>query len=152
MSVITVASQNAWGEDVSVRGAHWSVGAGGALYLTGSENKGALISGDFYPGASLDRLGFRIEARGAGTSVPRTLLAGIALEAAAARPRLVLSLYATLGASFDGEGAIAVGLQTQLFVVGPLAIGLDSGGLLIVDGVSDTELRLGSALTVRVGR
>lgn len=148
--VISLASP-ALGEPMSARPIHWSVGAGGYAAITGCERTGSLLDAELFPGGRFGQLGFRIEGRGVGRALPSAVLAGVTLEAAAARPRLVLALYATVGANFDRAPMVAAGVQSQLFLIGPIALGFDGGGLLIIDGTANTELILSGALTVRLG-
>lgn len=140
------------GEPMSHRGAHWGIGFGGSAMITGSASSGSLTNAELYPGGRFGRLGFRLEARGIGRTLANTILGGVTFEAAVARPRLQLALYAAVGGTVDGLPAASAGLQTQLWLVGPLALGLDTGGVLVIDGTADTELLLGSSLTIRLAR
>lgn len=136
------------------RPVHWGLGAGGYAAITGSRRSGGLLEAELYPGGRLGRLGVRLESRGAGDDALGTLAAGVTFEGAASRPRLQIAVYATAGATWSGDPVIAAGAQTQLWLVGPLAVGLDGGAWLQIGGVGDgdTELVLGSGLTLRLAR
>jgi hypothetical protein len=127
---------------------HGSVGAGGALLLTGDLGDRARLE------ASADvKLGGRFGALAAWRAFDdhhRGLVAaGLVFEAGAARPRLVLDLHADLGADLDARAPLAGGgIRTTLAIVGPLGVVLDSGAYLVIDGLDDTRLQLQSSASL----
>lgn len=151
VAVAAVTAASAHAEPMSARPAHFGAGVGGHLGFTGDAGLGSLAEAELYPGGRLGRLGFRVEARGLGEAIPDGVLAGVIFEGAASRPRLQIALYATAGAAFDGDALIAAGVQTQLWLLGPLALGLDGGGVLRASG-SGADLILGAALSIRFAR
>jgi hypothetical protein len=140
-----------------VRPWHGALGLGGFAALTGPGDLGPSAVVELSPGGAFGRYGARVEARGLGGTGSDgyddyLMTGGLIFEAAAARPRLVLSLHAELGAyaiAGDHGAAAGAGITTQLTVVGPLAIGLDTTATLFVRGV-DSELALASALSLRL--
>jgi hypothetical protein len=135
-----------------------AVAAGGYLAITGPSALGALATAELFPGGAAGRFGVRLEARGfhaggLGDAPDSGLLTtGVIYEAAAARPRLTLALHAEAGVVVpDARAALGGGVRTQLWLVGPLALGLDTTATLIVDGL-DSELALASALTLGLAR
>ena len=134
------------------------IGAGGSVALLGPVTTGLVADAALKPGGIFGRLGARVEGRTLDEELEDgidggLLLGGVVYEAAAARPRLVIDLHAEAGAALpDPRLAVGGGAITQLWLVGPLAIGLDSSAHLVLDGVDGTELILAGALTVRVGR
>lgn len=132
------------------RPVHWGLGGGGYLAITGSRRSGGLLEAELYPGGRLGRLGVRVESRGSGDDALGALAAGVTYEGAASRPRLQIAVYATAGATWSGDPVLAAGAQTQLWIVGPLAVGLDGGAWLRIGGVDDAELVLSSGLTLRL--
>lgn len=149
--VLAVMAAPASAED-SDRGVHGGVGAGVYGAITGSERTGSFADVVIYPGGVLGRFGIRAGARGLGRVSPNVFLGGITYEAGAARPTLQIGLYATAGGTLDGLAAGALGVQAQLAALGPVGIGADLSGLLVLDGTQDTELLLTAALTFRVTR
>lgn len=138
---------------VSARPLHWGLGAGGYLSITGSDERspGSALSAELYPGGGFGRLGLRAEAFGLGQVAPDGFLGGVIFEAAASRPRLQLALIATAGADTSGAPLLRAGVQTQLWIAGPIAVAGDGGALLRIDG-TDTELLLITGLSLRLAR
>jgi hypothetical protein len=133
-----------------------ALGLGGFAALTGPSDRGLVAVVELLPGGALGRLGGRLEARTlSGTDLAdHAATAGVLFEAAAARPRLALYLHAELGyfRLGDDTGPLAgAGITTQLGLVGPLAVGLDSGATLFVAGAG-SSLALASSLTLRLVR
>lgn len=133
-----------------VRRPHGAVGAGGYAALTGPR-WGGVTGASYHPAGGWGRLGMRAEVRGhEGVDEGHAVL-GVAFEAAASRPRIVLSLNAGLGTTLaEPRPVMQVGVTTQLFLYGPLALALDSGAVLIVDGTDGTVLGLGQSLSVQL--
>jgi hypothetical protein len=131
------------------------VGVGGNLALTGPVDSGLSAMAALYPGAWAGRLGARLEARTASDDDPferGMFLAGLAYETAAARPRLSLALHGDAGAlAPDPRAVIGGGAELQLWLVGPLALALESSAHLVLDGL-DSELILAGGLGLRIAR
>ena len=76
-------------------------------------------------------------------------MAGVVFEAAAARPRLVLDLHGQVGFDLDTrDPVLGGGLRTTVGVIGPLAVVLDSGLYLVIDGLEDSRIQLQSSALV----
>jgi hypothetical protein len=133
------------------RSVRLGAGAGGFAALTGPAGWGPAAQADLYPGGRFGRFGGRVEIRGFEAATVSWITAGITYEAAAARPRLHLAIHAGAGAAAGRRPVVGGGVHTQLWVVGPLALGFDSGAWVVVDGI-DTTLALTSAMTLRVSR
>ncbi|HEU5059833.1 MAG TPA: hypothetical protein VFU21_25050 [Kofleriaceae bacterium] len=134
------------------------IGAGGSAMLLGPVATGLVADAALKPGGAFGRVGARAEARtidgDLGDGIDGgLLLGGVVYEAAAARPRLAIDLHGDAGVALpDARLVLGGGGTTQLWLAGPLAIGLDSSAHVILDGVDGTELILAGSLTVRVGR
>jgi hypothetical protein len=134
------------------------IGVGGSLAILGPVASGLVADAALKPGGAFGRLGARVEARTLDEELADgidggLLLGGVVYEAAAARPRLVIDLHGEAGAALpDARLVLGGGATTQLWLLGPFALGLDSSAHLVLDGVEGTELILAGALTVRVGR
>jgi hypothetical protein len=124
---------------------HGSIGAGGAVLLTGGRGDRGRFD------AAIDvklrgRFGALAAWRAFDDAHRGLLTAGLVYEAAAARPRLVLDLYAVLGADLDAAAPVAGGgLRTTLALAGPIGVVLDAGGHLVIDGIAETRLQLQSS-------
>ncbi len=130
------------------RPVHGSLSAGGTLLVTGDD--GSRQRGerelDVEPGS---RFGGVVAWRGFDQHHGGLVTAGLAYEGGAARPRLVLDLHADVGADLDLHApAVGGGVRTVITIIGPLAVALDSGAYLVIDGVDKTRLQLqaGAAL------
>jgi len=137
---------------------HAGIGAGGFVALLGPVSSGLVADAMLQPGGRLGRFGARVEGRTiddevAGGIDGGLLLGGLVYEAAAARPRLAIALHGDAGIALpDARLVLGGGAITQLWLIGPLALGLDSSAHLILDGVDGTELILAGALTARLAR
>jgi hypothetical protein len=136
-----------------VRPRHGGVGAGGFLGLTGP-GAGLSAGADFYPGGSLGRYGLRSEARifrDEADAVRGLGTIGVTYVAASARPRLLLSLHAEAGVALLAEALPIVGggVETHLWLYGPVALVAGAGALLYIDGI-DTVLGLGTTTQLRL--
>ena len=121
---------------------HGSFSAGGALLLTGDDNdrQRAEVELDVEPHS---RFGALVAWRGFDRAHSGLVTAGLAYEAGAARPLLVVDLHADLGADLDRHApAVGGGIRTLLVVIGPLGLALDSGAYLVIDGVDHTRVQL----------
>ncbi|HKE13618.1 MAG TPA: hypothetical protein VKB80_02050 [Kofleriaceae bacterium] len=132
-----------------------SVGVSGYVALGGPADSGLAAVAALYPGAWAGRLGLRLEARtiGQGDRFDRALYtAGLACEAAASRPRLALALHGEAGAvAPDPRAAVGGGVELELWLVGPVALAVDGGAHVLVDGL-DSELVLAAGLGLRIAR
>lgn len=134
------------------------IGAGGFVAALGPVSSGLVADVAVKPGGAFGRLGARLEARTLDEDLEDgidggLLLGGVVYEAAAARPRLAIDLHGDAGVAYpDARLAVGGGGTTQLWLAGPLAVGLDSSAHLVLDGVDGTELILAGALTVRLAR
>jgi hypothetical protein len=126
-------------------------GAGGLAALNGPADWGPAAQAELYPGGRFGRFGGRVEIRGFEAAAVSWITAGITYEAAAARPRLQLALHGGAGAAEGRRPVLGGGVHTQLWIVGPLWIGFDSGAWVVIDGI-DTTLALTSSVTIRVAR
>ena len=136
---------------VHARPIHGSAGIGGSLLATGDlGDRGRLdFEVDVEPhseyGALLALRGFDENHRG-------LVCGGLVYEPGAARPTLVIDLHADIGADLDQRAPlVGGGIRTTIGIYGPLGIGLDSGGYLVIDGVDRTRLVLsfGAAVVAR---
>jgi hypothetical protein len=124
------------------RPVHGSVGFGGSLVWTGDRGDRSRLDVelDLEPRS---RYGAIVAWRAFDRDHHGLVMAGLVFEAAAARPRLVLDLHADAGADLDARAPlVGGGLRTTITLHAPIAIALDSGGYLVLDGVDDTRLQL----------
>ena len=127
-----------------------SVDAGGYGAITGPDKRGWAASAHLFPGGRLARFGLRADWRSLGDS-SGVVTGGLAFEAAAARPRLQLSLHGDVGATLDSSKPVAgAGIRASVWIIGPLYAALDGGGLLYYDGV-DSSLSLGTSVLIGLG-
>ncbi len=127
---------------------HGSVGFGGALLTTGAEGDRLRLDASFDLKLR-SRYGFLAAWRAFDQDHHGLVTAGLTYEGAAARPRLVLDLHADLGIDLDHtRPALGGGIRATLMIVGPTAVVVDSGALLVVDGVDGTRLQLQTALSL----
>jgi hypothetical protein len=127
-----------------------SLSAGGSLLLTGDagDRQRAEVELDVEPRS---RFGGVIAWRGFDRTHDGLVTAGIAYEAAAARPRLVIDLHGDAGLDLDLHAPVlGGGIRTVLAVIGPVGVALDAGAYLVIDGVDHTRLQIatGAALAV----
>ncbi|MEZ4365315.1 MAG: hypothetical protein R2939_03385 [Kofleriaceae bacterium] len=156
-----VAAPAARADDDPARapGWHGSLTVGGALLATGRGARSRVRGGaslELLPGGRWRRLGVVLAARHLTLDDgPRDALltVGLAYQAAAARPRLALSLHADLGLTVaDPAPAAGAGVRLTAILIGPLAVVGDLGAHLVVDGVDATRLALAAGLAVGVAR
>ena len=127
---------------------HGSVGFGGALLTTGAEGDRLRLDASFDLKLR-SRYGVLAAWRAFDEDHHGLVTAGLIYEGAAARPRLVLDLHADLGLDLDHtRPALGGGIRATLMIVGPTAVVVDSGALLVVDGVDGTRLQLQTALSL----
>jgi hypothetical protein len=124
------------------RGLHGSVAAGGALVMTGAQGDRFRldVSFDVKPRS---RYGLTGAWRGFDEDHHGLVMAGIIYEGAAARPRLVLDLHGDGGVDLDAvRPLVGGGIRATLMIIRPLALVLDTGGYVVIDGVDGTRLQL----------
>jgi hypothetical protein len=127
---------------------HGSATVGGTFLLTGDEGsrQRAELELDVEPHS---KYGALVAWRGFDQNKKGLVAAGLVYEGGAARPRLVLDLHADIGMDLDRTAPmIGGGLRTVIAVIGPLAVALDTGGYLVIDGVDHTRFQLQSGLGV----
>ena len=129
------------------RDGHGSVLVGGYMGLTGGVDYGGQVVATYLPGGDFGRLGVRLDARTFEDETEGLFAMGVTFEAAAARPRLVLNLFAEAGATTHGDVVTGGGIHTTLGVIGPLTLGTDAAAHVIWDGL-DTRLVLSGSLLV----
>jgi hypothetical protein len=132
---------------------HASIGAGTSLLLTGDHGDAARFDGAVSFQFAGSRFGVLAAAR-AFDDDPRDVLltAGVEYQAAASRPRIVLTLYADAGvATAATNPVLGAGTRTVFRLIGPLSLIGDTGFHLVVDG-DDTTLVIGSALLLGLSR
>ena len=131
-----------------------AVGVGGYLALTGPGELGPAAELELYP-ARWGRFGVRaayygLDADDLGAAL---LTSGLTYQAAASRPHLHLALHADLAIAVgDADGTLlgaGGGVQSQLWVLGPVALGLDVTAHLLANRDVVT-LALTSATTLRL--
>lgn len=134
---------------------HLALGAGGSFLLTGSEGLGrARLDAhlDVLPGGPFGRHGLTAALRHVTPDGEHALATlGVLFEAAAARPRLVITLHADLGTRVREPAAVlGGGIQTHLRLLPrvPLALVLDTTAHLVTRTPRDTHLALASALRI----
>ena len=126
------------------RPVHGSVAAGGSLLGTGAAG-GSRLRADVEVDVEPWRYGGLLALRAFDRDHKGLLCGGLVYEGAAARPTLVLALHADLGVDLDARAPLlGGGLRTTLFVVGPLALAIDGGVYLVIDGVDHSRLVLSS--------
>ena len=131
---------------------HGSLSVGGSLLLTGENGDRTRFDASLSvqpPG----RFGGVIAAR-AFDEDPRSVMltGGLEYQAAAARPRLVLTLYVDAGIETSSTAlVVGVGSRTTFAIIGPLGLVGDTGAHLQID---DDEVRLviGSSLGIALIR
>ncbi len=150
--LLALVAQRQASADDAVRGVHVGVGVGGFVAATGPVTKGYAAEFDLYPGGKLGRFGTHITYKGFDGFADGLTTVGVAFEAGASRPKLVMALHAGVGVTFrQVHPVIEAGVQTQLTFFGPLGIGLGGSASLIYDGI-DSSLVLSLSAVVRVGR
>ena len=127
---------------------HGSFGFGGTFLTTGDDgDRGRLeLELDVEP---YSRFGGLVALRAFDEHHRGLLMAGLVFEAAAARPRLVIDLHGDAGADLDRRAPlVGGGIRTTLTISGPLAVALDSGGYLVIDGVDGTRFVLSTCVAL----
>ncbi len=128
-----------------VRRVHGGFGGGTYLGLTGPA-WGVTGFAELYPAGRFGRYGVRVEGRSVKQSGDGQATAGLVYEAAASRPRLQLALYADAGLSWSGplRPVVGGGIETHLWVGGPVALVTVAGLSLRVDGTNSVLSITGS--------
>lgn len=124
---------------------HGSAGGGGALLLSGAQ--GDRLRLDVAVDVKLrSRFGVLLAARALDVERAGLVMAGVTYEGAAARPRLVLDLFAAAGVDVAARAPlVGGGLRTTLAIYQMLGVVLDLGGYLVIDGLADTRLQIQSS-------
>lgn len=152
MRAVLVAALVAASPAAEARPLHGSVGAGGALVLTGEQGdrtRAELVAEVMPRGRFGALVAWRAFDYTATEPRDGLVLAGVIYEAAASRPRLVLALHAEVGADLDQRApVVGGGVRTTLAIVGPLGLALDAGGYLVLDGIDDSRLQLQSSTSI----
>ena len=139
-------------DDAPPRRFHASISAGGSLLLTGDRGDTTRLDASI----SLQpwrRFGAVLALRAFDEEpVSMMLTGGVEYQAAASRPRLVLSLYADVGIETAGKDpVIGGGVRTTFVAIGPVGIVADTGLHLVMDP-DDVRLVIGSALMLAIVR
>ena len=153
-----VCASPAWAgaDQLSGERAYYAAGAGGYLSLVGVGDAGPTGEIEWYPGGAWGRFGVRAAYQGFDYDFNGALLAaGVSYTAGATRPHLHVALHGDIALTVDDPDGTAAGigggLQTQLWVWGPLAVGLDSTAhVLYRADDEELTLHLASALTLRL--
>lgn len=142
LSIVALLSASARADEP--RPIHGSIGGGGSLLLTGEQgDRWRLdVAFDIKPRS---RYGVLLAARAFDEARKGLVLGGVIFEAAAARPRLVLDLHASLGIDLESRApAGGGGVRTTLTIYKLLGIAFDLGAYLVVDGFDETRLQIQS--------
>ena len=133
-----------------VRRVHGGFGGGTYLGLTGPAS-GLTGFAELYPAGRFGRYGLRVEGRSVKQSHDGQATAGVVYEVAASRPRLQLALYADAGVSWEGavRPVVGGGVETHLWVYGPVALVTTAGLGLRVDG-TDSVLSVTGSLQLHL--
>lgn len=130
------------------RGILGSAGIGGTLISTGARGDHFRLEATFDLKVR-SRYGFVVGWRAFDDTHHGLVTAGLVYEGAAARPRLVLDLHVDLGVDLDERAPLGGGgLRTTVGIIGPLAVVLDAGGYLVIDGFDNSRLQLQGSLLV----
>jgi len=131
----------------TLRPIHGSVGGGGMLLWTGHDNDRFRFEVEFDI-EPRSRLGAFVAWRAFDPDHKGLLLAGGVLEAGAARPRLVVDLHGDVGVDLDLIApVVGGGIRTTIMIWGPLGVALDSGAYVVIDGVDNVRVVLGTSLS-----
>lgn len=125
-----------------------SVSAGGTLLVTGADGdrQRAELEVDVEP---YSRYGAAVAWRGFDRGHRGLVTAALIYEAGAARPRLVVDLHGDVGVDLDRRApVVGGGARTIVGVVGPLAVAVDTGVYLVIDGVDHSRLAIATGLGV----
>jgi hypothetical protein len=153
LAVLVAVTSAARADDAPSRPIHGSVGIGGSLLLSGADGDRNRLDAAFDLKPS--RFGFSLAWRAIEPQEKSRhkglLIAGLVYEGAAARPRLVLDLHADAGFDLDARRPlVGGGARTTLTIIAPLAVILDTGLYLVIDGIDDSRLQLQSSALLGV--
>nr|WP_316629173.1 hypothetical protein [uncultured Brevundimonas sp.] len=138
--------------DDSARDPHGALTVGWLLAVTGPLGVAGAAEAEFFPGGRLGRYGAGIYYRGDISGDEGMITAGLAFEAGASRPKLVMSLHIAAGATYGPvHPALGGGVRAQLGVWGPLVVAGSATSYLVIDGV-DSRLALAITLTAGLSR
>lgn len=130
---------------------HILAAVGGYGALGSPASYGPTLALDVMPGGFAGRYGLRGEWRGYGDTNPGSALIGLLFEAGASRPTLALHLVAQLGITADRNPIIGAGVETNLYLLGPIGITTLADVQIIVDGLA-TRPALSFSLAIHLGR
>ena len=135
---------------------YFGMGAGGYLALSGVGDRGPAGEIEWYPGGGWKRFGIRAGFYGFDYDFEGVLLtAGMTYTAAAKRPKIHLAFHADLAGTADDPQGTRLGggggIQTQLWLWGPIALGFDSTVHILFGGDEDAvTINLASSTTLRL--
>ncbi len=133
------------------RSLHLVAALGGYASLGGPAGYGPMLAVDLLPGGAVGRYGLRGEWRGYRGESAGSGVVALLYEAGASRPQLALNLMAELGLSDDGKLIMGAGVETCLWMLGPLGISTVGDVRVIADGL-DSRPALSLALAIHLGR
>jgi hypothetical protein len=120
--------------------AHWTVGAGGFVGLTGPARFGLAAEAQLYParwpGEVLgSRFGLGVRYRGHDGLAGGLIAAGLVYQAGATRPHFVLEVHGDLGLAYGpAEPVLGGGVRLQLGAFGPVAVAVAADVYYWFDG------------------
>jgi hypothetical protein len=131
-------------------GPHVAVAVGGFLSLAGvTDAIGPALQAELYPGGWFGRFGGRVGYHGFNYDREGALLStGITYTAAATRPKAHIALHGDLAVTADDPAGrrtgVGAGMQSQLWVLGPVALGLDTAAYVLFGGGDPVVQLLGT--------
>lgn len=128
---------------------HATLAVGAYSSLGGPAPYGASVALDVLPGSFAGRFGVRGEWRSERFERKGSALIGLLYQAGSARPQLALNLVAEVGITDTRKPIVGVGVETSLWLLGPLGVSVFTDLQVIVDGLaSRPALSLGLALHI----
>ncbi len=143
-AITDAAAADAAAAAAAHRSFHGSIGGGGSFLLTGDggDRMRYDLALDVKPRS---RFGGLIAWRAFDQTHKGLVTAGLVLEGAASRPRLVLDLHGDVGADLDAKRPLlGGGIRSTLMIIGPLGLVVDGGAFLVIDGINHSSLQLQS--------
>lgn len=136
---------------------HWSIDAGGFAGLTGPAGYGIAAAAQVFPGrwpgeVLGPRFGLGLRYRGFEGLSRGLVAAGLAYQAGATRPHLVMELHGELGLDHGTRRPVlGGGVRTQLGLWGPVTLAVHADGYLLLDGLRP-RLAIVPAVTLGLAR